>query len=190
MLFRKKWREIDKTIEKGKNYIEDSKHNVVISIKAETEDKIFSEYNYDSYEKLNNELDSFIVEKMTFVPTKKDVRLKIYTNPDVKSKDVELAIRNNYKKKYIETKQELLRNAIFSGIVFCIGLLCFTLLFLMHAFFYNVYVESVMEVATWVFTWEALASFCISRPRLKRKRLTYLKLYSADIKVVKLKTLE
>lgn len=189
MLFRKKCKELYNQISSEKTYIEDSKHNVVINIKAETEEKIFSEYNYDSNDKLNSELDAFIVEKMAFVPAQKDVRLKLYTNPEVNSKDVELAIRNNYKKKYIGTKQELFRNAVFSGIILCVGLLCFALFFLMHAYFYNVYVEAVMEVATWVFTWESLVSFCIRRPEIRRRKIIYLKLFAAEIKIVKLKTL-
>ncbi len=187
MIFRKNLRKADKEILQDKDYIEGSDDRAIISIKAEEDEQIFSTYNYDSNEKLNAELDEFIWDKARFVPMAKDIKIKLYTNTKTDEQEVVDAIKNNYKKEYIETRNELKRNAIFSLIMLLLGLAFMSLLLLMHVYFYNVYLEIVVEIATWVFIWEAVDSFFLQRAELKRKRITLLKLYTAEMEIIKLK---
>lgn len=187
MIFRKKLRKADKEILKDKEYIEGSDDRAIISIKAEEDEQIFSTYNYDSNEKLNAELDEFIWDKARFVPMAKDIKIKLYTNTKTDEQEVVDAIKNNYKKEYIETKSELKRNAIFSLIMLMLGIVFMAFLLLMHVYFYNVYLEIIVEIATWVFIWESVDSFFLQRAALKRKRITLLKLYTAEMEIIKLK---
>lgn len=187
MIFRKKLRKADKEILKDKEYIEGSDDRAIISIKAEEDEQIFSTYNYDSNEKLNAELDEFIWDKARFVPMAKDIKIKLYTNTKTDEQEVVDAIKNNYKKEYIETKSELKRNAIFSLIMLMLGIVFMSFLLLMHVYFYNVYLEIIVEIATWVFIWESVDSFFLQRAALKRKRITLLKLYTAEMEIIKLK---
>ena len=187
MIFRKKLRKADKEILRDKDYIEGSDDRAIISIKAEEDEQIFSTYNYDCNEKLNSELDEFIWDKARFVPIAKDIKIKLYTNTKIEEKEVVVAIKNNYKKEYIETRNELKRNAIFSLIILLLGLAFMSLLLLMHVYFYNVYLEIVVEITTWVFIWEAVDSFFLRRSELKRKSITLLKLYTAEMEIIKLK---
>lgn len=187
MIFRKNLRKADREILQDKDYIEGSDDRAIISIKAEEDEQIFSTYNYDSNEKLNAELDEFIWDKARFVPMAKDIKIKLYTNTKTDEQEVVDAIKNNYKKEYIETRNELKRNAIFSLIMLLLGLAFMSLLLLMHVYFYNVYLEIVVEIATWVFIWEAVDSFFLQRAELKRKRITLLKLYTAEMEIIKLK---
>ncbi len=187
MIFRKNLRKADREILQDKDYIEGSDDRAIISIKAEEDEQIFSTYNYDSNEKLNAELDEFIWDKARFVPISKDIKIKLYTNTKTDEQEVVDAIKNNYKKEYIETRNELKRNTIFSLIMLLLGLAFMSLLLLMHVYFYNVYLEIVVEIATWVFIWEAVDSFFLRRSELKRKRITLLKLYTAEMEIVKLK---
>lgn len=187
MIFRKKLRKADKEILKDKEYIEGSDDRAIISIKAEEDEQIFSTYNYDSNEKLNAELDEFIWDKARFVPMAKDIKIKLYTNTKTDEQEVVDAIKNNYKKEYIETKSELKRNAIFSLIMLMLGIVFMSFLLLMHVYFYNVYLEIIVEIATWVFIWESVDSFFLQRAALKRKRITLLKLYAAEMEIIKLK---
>lgn len=187
MIFRKKLRKADKEILQDKEYIEGSDDRAIISIKAEEDEQIFSTYNYDSNEKLNAELDEFIWDKARFVPMAKDIKIKLYTNTKTDEQEVVDAIKNNYKKEYIETKSELKRNAIFSLIMLLLGLAFMSFLLLMHVYFYNVYLEIIVEITTWVFIWESVDSFFLQRATLKRKRITLLKLYTAEMEIIKLK---
>lgn len=187
MIFRKNLRKADKEILQDKDYIEGSDDRAIISIKAEEDEQIFSTYNYDSNEKLNAELDEFIWDKARFVPMAKDIKIKLYTNTKTDEQEVVDAIKNNYKKEYIETKSELKRNAIFSLIMLLLGLAFMSFLLLMHVYFYNVYLEIIVEITTWVFIWESVDSFFLQRAALKRKRITLLKLYTAEMEIIKLK---
>ena len=187
MIFRKNLRKADKEILQDKEYIEGSDDRAIISIKAEEDEQIFSTYNYDSNEKLNAELDEFIWDKARFVPMAKDIKIKLYTNTKTDEQEVVDAIKNNYKKEYIETKSELKRNAIFSLIMLLLGLAFMSFLLLMHVYFYNVYLEIIVEITTWVFIWESVDSFFLQRAALKRKRITLLKLYTAEMEIIKLK---
>lgn len=187
MIFRKNLRKADKEILHDKEYIEGSDDRAIISIKAEEDEQIFSTYNYDSNEKLNAELDEFIWDKARFVPMAKDIKIKLYTNTKTDEQEVVDAIKNNYKKEYIETKSELKRNAIFSLIMLLLGLAFMSFLLLMHVYFYNVYLEIIVEITTWVFIWESVDSFFLQRAALKRKRITLLKLYTAEMEIIKLK---
>ena len=63
-------------------------------------------------------------------------------------------------------------------------------LFLMNAFFYNLYLWTIFEIVAWVFAWEATDSFFLQRTGLRRHRLTMLKLYSAEIEIIKLENLK
>lgn len=187
MIFNKNLRKIDKNIVKDKDYIEGSNNRAIISIKADEKEKIFSSYDYGKNVALNPELDGFIWDKAKSIPLSKDIKIKFYTNSTTNEKQVVEVIRNNYKKEYVESKNELKRNALFSLRMFILGLLFLSFLLLMHTYFYNIYTEIVVEIATWVFIWEAVDSFFLQRAELKRKQIILLKLYSADIEMIKLR---
>lgn len=187
MFSRKKLRQASKQIKENKDFVVDSDGDAVISVKAPSEDQIFSSYNFDGNEKLKTELSEFIYDKAKFTSPNQDVRIKVYTNEDINAMDVESAIRNNFKKDYIELKNKSKRNLAFSAIMFILGILGLSLLLLMHKYFYNVYLEVVIEIATWVFMWEAIDSFFLRRATIRQNRVILLKLFSAEIDVIHLK---
>lgn len=187
MFFKKTLRNADKEIKQDNDFVVDSTGDAVINIKATKAEQIFSAYNYDSNEKLNDELGEFIKDKAKFVPINKDIRIKLYTEQTTDEKEVKKAIKNHFKKEYVEIKNEKKHNLIFSLAMFLIGLCSLAFQLLMHTFFYNVYVYIIVEIATWVFFWEAVDSYFLQRATLKRKSATLLKLYSAEIDVIKLK---
>lgn len=187
MFFNKNLRKIDKSIVKDKDYIDGSENTAIISVKAGEKEKIFSSYDYGKNVVLNPELDSFILDKAKTVPLSKEIKIKFYTNSSINEKQVVESLKNNYKKEYVESKEELKRNAWFSFRMFVLGLIFLSFLLLMHTYFYNIYMEIIVEIATWVFIWEAVDSFFLQRVGLKRKQIILLKLYSADIEMIKLR---
>lgn len=188
MFLNKKFRKVEKELNQDKIYVVGSDGDAIINVKADEKEQVFSSYNFESNEKLNDELSDFIYDKAKDVPVNKDIKIKIFTDFKADEKEVQDAIKNNYKKEYINLKSEMKRNYIFSAVMFVLGIVTLTLLLLMHSWFYNVYLEIILEIATWVFIWEAVDSFFLQRAQLKRKCLTMLKLYSAEINIVNLKT--
>lgn len=187
MFLRKKYRDADKKILQDKVYVDASDGDAIINIKISDKEQIFSKYNYESDEKLNNDLGEFIYDKARFVSTNKDIRIKVFSTLEIGQEEVESAIKNHYKKNYIETKNEMRRNLIFSIIMLAVGLLAFAFLLVMHKVMYNIYLEIVLEIITWVFIWEAVDSYCLKRVNLRREAFIFLNLYMADIDVVNLK---
>lgn len=190
MFFRKKLRKLEKQLKNDDGLMLDSEDNAVISINAPKQEQIFSEYDYDSGEDLNQELSDFVTNKAKFVPINKEIRLRLYTEKITEKINVESAIKNNFKKKYIETQNEIKKNTLFALAMFIVGLFSLAVLLLMHSFFYNVYTEVILEIVTWVFIWEAVDAFFLKRLSLKKEATTYLKLYSAEIEVIKLEDIK
>lgn len=190
MFFRKKYRDADKKILQDKVYVDASDGDAIINVKVTDKEQIFSKYNYESDEKLNNDLGEFIYDKAKFVAPNKDIRIKVFSTQEIAQEEVESAIKNHYKKDYVESKNKMRRNLIFSIIMLAVGLLAFALLLVMHKFMYNIYLEIVLEIITWVFIWEAVDSYFLKRINLRHENLILLNLYMAEINVVNIKDKE
>jgi len=185
-MLRKKFRDAEKEMAKN-DFVIDSDGQALINVKAIDSDNLFSQYNYESNEKLNPGLSEFVWDKAKFVPADKDIRIKIFTEVDADEQEIRDAIKNNYKKDYIEEKNKIKKNLVFSVVMLLLGMAFMSLLLLMHKVYYNVYVEILLEIATWVFLWEAVDSFFLQRAQIRRRKLILMKLYCADIQVIKLK---
>lgn len=190
MFISKKMRKADRKITNEEDFIYDSDGNVVVSVKAINKDQIFSAYDYDSNEKLNEELGDYISRETRYVPTKSDVRIKLYTSKDMNKDEVKNAIRNKFKKDYNEVKTEKRRNSIFCLAMFLVGLIFISVLILSYSYFPNTYLDIVLEVGTWVFLWEAIDSFFLRRMQLKQEQIHMLKIVTSQIEVIGLEDIE
>ena len=187
MLLRKKLNKVKKQISQKDEIVFDGNDNALITIKAMEEQQIFSTYDYDCNEKLNEELASYIWDKAKFVPAKNDIRIKMYVDDKVNESEVQNAVYNKFKKEYIESKMQKKRNFLFSMVMFFVGLLALAVLFLSYSFFPNAYVDVILEIVVWVFLWEAVDAFFLERSQINHKQLVLLKLCSADVQIVKAK---
>ena len=187
MFFSKEMKKADKEIRQKKEVLFDSQGDVVIAVKAMTKDKIFSSYDYDSNEKLNDELCDYVWDKARFVPAKSDVRVKIYVNEPVNQDEVRTAFKMKYKQECTEIRSEMKRNSWFILAMVAFGILCLTLLVLAYKYFNYVYFDTVIEIFTWVFWWEAVDAFFLRRTEIRRRYVRTLKLYMAQIDVVKIR---
>ena len=186
MFLNKKFRKVEKELNQDKIYVVGSDGDAIINVKADEKEQVFSSYNFESNEKLNDELSDFIYDKAKDVPANKDIKIKIFTDFKADEKEVQDAIKNNYKKEYINLKSEMKRNYIFSAVMFVLGIVTLTLLLLMHSWFYNVYLEIILEIATWVFIWEAVDKFFFERTEIREKRHQFARLYYSQVEVVPL----
>ena len=99
-VFNNKYKTAKKEITQIEPFYLDSDGKALITIKALERDQIFSSYEYDSSEKLNDVLASFIEDKIKLVPVNNDVKIKIYTDKNVKPQEVKNAIKLKYKREY------------------------------------------------------------------------------------------
>ncbi len=157
-----------------------------INVKAENENAIFSEYNYDANEILNPDLENFLIEKARTVPNKSRLRVKIFTNDDVVESEVERAYKNKFSKEFEECERSLKRNMLFALAMFIIGVLFIGFLILEMHIFENYILSIILEVAVWVFIWEAVDAFFLERSTIKRRRYQMARLYYAELEIVTL----
>lgn len=157
-----------------------------INIKAESKAAIFSDYNYDSNEVLNSNLEEFLVEKVKNIPPKVNLRVKIFTDDCVDENEVKVAYKNKFKGDFEELEQELKRNMLFAFTMLILGVLFMGFLILEMYFLNNYILSTILEIAVWVFVWEAVDSFFLERSSIRRKRYQLARLYYADLEVVTL----
>ena len=157
-----------------------------INIKAESKAAIFSDYNYDSNEVLNSNLEEFLVEKVKNIPPKVNLRVKIFTDDCVDENEVKVAYKNKFKGDFEELEQELKRNMLFALTMLILGVLFMGFLILEMYFLNNYILSTILEIAVWVFVWEAVDSFFLERSSIRRKRYQMARLYYAELEVVTL----
>ena len=172
--------------EELKNKNDDFDDIETINIKAENKAAIFSDYNYDSNEVLNPNLEAFLVEKVKSIPPKSNLRVKIFTDDCVDENEVKVAYKNKFKGDFEELEQELKRNMLFAFTMLILGVLFMGFLILEIYFLNNYILSTILEIAVWVFVWEAVDSFFLERSSIRRKRYQMARLYYAELEVVTL----
>lgn len=157
----------------------------VVNIKVENKEQIISRFSYDENDKLNKDLSEFIVEKTKGIQSSQEVKLNFYTKTSVDKTEVKKTIQNHFKEEYAELKRELKRANVFILVMFIFGLVTLAISVALHNHgFNNFYFEMVLEIASWVFIWEAVDRIFIARPRTRRRCTQMQKLQTAEVKII------
>lgn len=167
-----------KSKEKSFNEIE------TINIKVKSEEELYSGYNYDKNEVLNPALGDFLLEKAEALPVKSKLRLKFFSDVNIREHELFSAIKNKFKGEFENYQRKLKKTALFSLVVLILGILFLGLFILEEMFFHTPVLSIILEIASWVFIWEAVDSFFLERLSLKEKRLQMARIYDAEMEVV------
>ncbi len=155
-----------------------------INVKVKHEEEIYSGYNYDRNEVLNPALSDFLVEKAESLHKRSNLRIKIFSDFSLEEHELFSAIKNKFKGEFEPYERKLKQTAIFSLVVLILGILFLGIFVLEEIFFHNVVLSIILEIASWVFIWEAVDSFFLERMTLKEKWRQMARLYDAEIEVV------
>ncbi len=155
-----------------------------INVKVKHEEEIYSGYNYDRNEVLNPALSDFLVEKAESLHKRSKLRIKIFSDFSLEEHELFSAIKNKFKGEFESYERKLKQTAIFSLVVLILGILFLGIFVLEEMFFHNVVLSIILEIASWVFIWEAVNSFFLERMTLKEKWRQMARLYDAEIEVV------
>ena len=179
MFLRKKLRETEEEI--LKNGVDENADGI-IEIKITSRGQIFSAYSF-SGDKLNPEFCDFIYEKAKRAPVNEDLSVKIYADQPVNADEVGKTLKNHYSNEYREARQDMKRVSTIALIMALFGVVTLTILVLLNYFWDNFYVSTIVEIAAWVFVWEAVDYFFLQRPQIKAKLLLIQRIYLAKIEV-------
>lgn len=156
----------------------------IINIKVDNKEQVISKFSYDENDKLNKELSEFILDKTKIITLTKDIKLNFYTPSPIDKTEIQTTLQNHFREEYIEVKHELKRLNIFTLTMIILGVITLSALFLAHKFFDYFYFTTILEIASWVFIWEAVDSIFLRRPRITRQCMLMHKLYSAHVEVI------
>ena len=155
-----------------------------INIKIKSEEELYSGYNYDRNEVLNPALGDFLLEKAESLPAKSKLRLKFFSDVNIKEHELFSAIKNKFKGEFENYQRKLKKTALFSLVVLILGILFLGLFILEEMFFQTPILSIILEIVSWVFIWEAVDAFFLQRSSLKEKRLQMARIYDAEMEVV------
>lgn len=179
MFFHKQRRETDKLI-LGASAETPSDDPSVINVKITSKEQLFSAYSY-SGDKLNAEFSEYVFSKAKSVPVTESIKIKIHTADAIDVAEAEQALKSHYRTEYIEAKKEAKRIVCISLIMTILGVLALTALLLINYFTDNLYITSIVEIAAWVFIWEAVDYFFLQRPVVKAKSICIQRIFTAQI---------
>ena len=185
MFWNKKIQEIDNLILNSNELNEKSSEDAsVINVKINGKDQLFSTYSY-SEDKLNSEFSNYVFDKAKDAPIKEKIKIKIHSASDIDASEVQQSLKSHCKSAYKESKKEIKRILLVSTIMTILGILALTALILINHFTENIYITSIVEIAAWVFIWEAVDFFFLQRPVVKGKCLLIQRIYMAEIEICK-----
>ena len=186
MIFKTKFRKQDKEILKDVKL--NNGESFVINVKADNDSQVFSSYNYDNKDLLDSDLCDYLKNNAKLCQSNKDIKIRIFSKEKLEASEVKSALKSHFKRDYLEAKVDLKKSNIFSLVSIIFGLLSMVLLWGLYKFTDNYFLNTLFEIITWVFVWEAVDSFFLKRPALKRSCKRIQKLYSADVEIIKVRT--
>lgn len=127
----------------------------------------------------------FYVGWLTRLPIKEKIKIRIHTTIDLDPDEVQQSIKSHCKSTYAEYKKQVKRDVLISTIMTILGIIALTALILINHFTDNIYITSIIEIAAWVFIWEAVDFFFLQRPVVKGKCMLIQRIYTAEIEICK-----
>ena len=183
MYINKQRREIDKLIV-GDGVGEVKDNPSIVDIKIDSKEQLYSAYSF-SGDKLNSEFGDYVFEKAKNVPFKDDITIRIHSNDSIDADEVNRALKSHYRAEYREAKKSVGRMTLIACIMTVLGIIALTALILMNRFTDNFYINSIIEIAAWVFVWEAVDYFFLQRPVEKAKCVLIQRIYMSKIEICK-----
>ena len=159
----------------SKRYQRDKDGNIIVNMTVKNDDDFLSVYSTNEIPVIATDVAEFIENNTSSLHASDPLTLRICSNciDESEQKDYREAIKEYYTDKYIVNEKELKRNRIIIFLLMIAGVITLALAFRINS---NIWSE-VVDIAAWVFLWEAvdIGTFKNRELRLKRKRyLAYM----------------
>ncbi len=175
-------KELNKKANRMVNRVIDDEGLEVISMKVLNDDNFLSPYSTEYDEIISDEVATYLEHVITPIDLKHELHLVISSNciTEEEKEIYKKAIKNYYKDKVIDSARKIHINSIQSFWMLLTGIVIMIAYFILQFFFDTPFLE-VMDIATWVFVWEAVDLFFIERKILKIQQLRDTKLFNAKV---------
>lgn len=164
---------------------EDANGRGIIDVGAENYDDVFSYYDLDGESVLDREFEEFLEAKADAIPMNKELALHFHVKNATEGKrdEIDRTIKTNYKRVVRAYNRKLHRNTMFTIYMLFMFLVFFAIYVPLIIFNVHFAVQFVVEIAAWVFLWEAVDQWFIHRREIKHKMLKKFRFIRADISV-------
>lgn len=136
---------------------------------------------------ISSEVASYLDNILNYYPPKLNLTLRI-NSKSTNQEDEKIfkeAIINYYQNNIYRLKRDLLRNMIIALIMLIIGSIFITLMLIIGNKNSNPIWTTILEIAGWVFIWEAVDKFFFERHSLNKELRKSIQIVSAKIEFTK-----
>ena len=143
---------------------------------------IYDEYSTDS--ELNPTIFEFIDKVFRLVKKKADLEIDITFPSAMKDEEkdkIEKLFKSHYAINIVKSNEEIKRHNIVSIILLFFGIIVYGAYGLLEYFKMDFIFQGVIEIASWVFIWEAVDMFFLSNFGSRLERMKNIKIFNAKI---------
>ena len=143
---------------------------------------IFDEYSTDS--ELNPTIFEFVDKVFRLVKKKADLEIDITFPSAMKDEEkdkIEKLFKSHYAINIVKSNEEIKRHNIVSIILLFFGIIVYGAYGLLEYFKMDFIFQGVIEIASWVFIWEAVDMFFLSNFGSRLERMKNIKIFNAKI---------
>lgn len=170
-------------------YETDSNGRGIIDVGAENYDDIFSYYDLNGENVLDDEFSEFLDKKAGAIPQNVELALHFHVKDasEEKCEEIDNAIKNNYKRELKSLNRKLHKNSMSSLYLLFMGLLSFAIYVVMAMLDLHFAIVYVFDLIAYVFLWEVVDNHFLARRELQERRLQLYRFIRADIEVFEYK---
>lgn len=143
---------------------------------------IYDEYSTDS--ELNPTIFEFVDKVFRLVKKKTDLEIDITFPSAMKDEEkdkIEKLFKSHYAINIVKSNEEIKRHNIVSIILLFFGIIVYGAYGLLEYFKMDFIFQGVIEIASWVFIWEAVDMFFLSNFGSRLERMKNIKIFNAKI---------
>ena len=170
-------------------YETDANDRGIIDVGAENYDDIFSYYDLNGENVLDNEFSEFLDKKASAIPQNVELALHFHVKDatEEKCEEIDKAIKNNYKRELKELNRKLHQNSMFSLYLLAFGLFSFAIYVVLASLELHFAIVYIFDLIAYVFLWEVVDNHFLARRKLQERRLQLYRFIRADIDVFEYK---
>ena len=143
---------------------------------------IYDEYSTDS--ELNPTIFEFVDKVFRLVKKKADLEIDITFPSAMKDEEkdkIEKLFKSHYAINIVKSNEEIKRHNIVSIVLLFFGIIVYGAYGLLEYFKMDFIFQGVIEIASWVFIWEAVDMFFLSNFGSRLERMKNIKIFNAKI---------
>lgn len=145
---------------------------LTLHVKIKNAEDLLSDYTYDE-DNINPELSEYLIEQAEHVfplPPKENFVINIHTqDSNLRLSEINRRIHRHFHDEYDIAKRKLKHNSRLALVLFLLGMLAMSLLFVADFFIGNFFLITFLDVTTWVFIWGAVEVFIIDRHDIRHE---------------------